>query len=365
MPEKATRFAGFAARRDRLRDSLPADVDVLLVSEPRNVRYLTGFTGSSANAIVGVDGAADALVTDARYEQRAAIECQDIRIVVVSDGGRSLVTNLAGQRVGVESHHLSWQAVERLRSELAAESSEIVPLANMVERLRMIKDRDEVERIAAACALTVAAFEWLCSGTLRSGASECDVARQLERRMLDLGADDIAFASIVAAGPNGAIPHHAPTDRRVEKGDLVTVDCGATLDGYHADFTRTIAVGASTAQQREIYDIVEQAQRNGTAAAVPGQRVSDVDASCRSVIASAGHGAAFVHPAGHGIGLAVHEAPIVSAHARGSLEPGIVLTVEPGIYRPEFGGIRIEDTLVVQDGAPKILTESPRELRIL
>jgi Xaa-Pro aminopeptidase len=197
------------------------------------------------------------------------------------------------------------------------------------------------------------------------GTSELALARQVEVMLRDRGADGVAFASIVASGVNGASPHHAPTDRRVEGGELVTIDCGAEVDGYHADMTRTLAVGRVAlvpAQLAEIHEVVEHANAAGRAAAVVGVPVADVDRAARRVVVEAGYGAAFVHPTGHGIGLEIHEAPLVTERSAASLTIGTAFTVEPGIYLPGIGGVRIEDALVIQPDGPDVMTVMERRL---
>ena len=238
--------------------------------------------------------------------------------------------------------------VER-HAELAAAQAGLtwVPLGRMVEELRMVKDPAELELIARACAITSEAFSVLLSA-MRPGMTERQFAVLLERAMTDRGAEGLAFDSIVASGPNGAIPHHSPTGPPFEAGDLVTVDCGARFGGYHADMTRTVAIGEPAGWQREIYDLVATAQRAGVTAATAGAELADVDAAARGLITEAGHGEHFQHGLGHGVGLEIHEAPMIGAGRAGKLQDRVPVTVEPGVYLPGMGGVRIEDTLVVR-----------------
>jgi Xaa-Pro aminopeptidase len=212
--------------------------------------------------------------------------------------------------------------------------------------------------LAQACAITGQAFDSLVP-RIRPGLTEHALAVLLERAMIEAGADKPAFDTIVASGPNGAIPHHAPGEREFARGDLITVDCGARYAGYHADMTRTVVLGPPSAWQEEIFQLVAAAQRAGIDAAGPGAAVADVDAAARDLITGAGHGDHFSHGLGHGVGLEIHEAPMMGRARPGRLEPGVPITVEPGIYLPGMGGVRIEDTLVVRSGAG---TAAPREL---
>jgi Xaa-Pro aminopeptidase len=249
----------------------------------------------------------------------------------------------------------------------------------------MIKDDTEIELLARACAITAEAFA-AALPKVEPDRTERDLAVLLERAMIDCGADGVAFDTIVASGPNGAIPHHSPGDRAFRRGDLITIDCGAQVGGYHADMTRTVALGEPAAWQREIYDLVAAAQLAGIRAAVPGADIDAVDASARDLIAGAGHADHFGHGLGHGVGLEVHEAPLMGPGRTGKLVARVPVTVEPGIYLPGMGGVRIEDTLVVRSaagqaspvhagtvhvgtgeaaGAAEVLTTTTKELLVL
>jgi Xaa-Pro aminopeptidase len=234
-----------------------------------------------------------------------------------------------------------------------------------VEALRMVKDEVELAALRQAAAIADAALTDVIDG-LVLGRTERHVARELERRMLESGAEAAAFETIVATGPNSAIPHHRPTDRRILQGDLLKIDFGARFDGYHSDMTRTFVVGANPADwQVEIYDLVFAAQRAGRQALAPGAEVTAVDAAARNVITEAGHGEHFGHGLGHGVGLQIHEAPLIAATGAGILHAGCPVTVEPGVYLPGRGGVRIEDTLVVGADGPDLLTLSTKELLVL
>ena len=240
----------------------------------------------------------------------------------------------------------------------------IVPFGRKVEELRTVKDPSEIELLATACRISCQAVADVFS-LIRPGLTERQLAAALDARMAALGAERPAFDTIVASGPNGAIPHHAPTDRPVRRGDLITMDFGALYGGYHADMTRTVALGEPAGWQREIYELVAAAQRAGLDAARPDADVADVDAAARDLIRDAGHGDHFQHGLGHGVGLEIHEAPAIGYGRTGKLASRVPVTVEPGVYLPGRGGVRIEDVLVVGAGGAGLLTTTTRELLVL
>ena len=368
-----------AARRDRLRGSL--DGLWLLVSEPVHVRYLSGFAGSAGHVLVGPSVELDRIITDDRYEQRVAVDTPQLQAEISRDPFGVALAAVAGwsaacggavgrpdhaERLGVEADHLTWAAAETLRERARGADVEVVGTTGAVAALRLTKDDAEVARLARACAITTDALAWLFAEVVAPGVSERELATVLERRFVDLGADGVAFPSIVASGPNAAIPHHGPSVRRLEPGDVLTVDCGASVDGYHADCTRTVGIDHLDAALQEVYEVVRAAQAAGGAAAVLGATAGDLDAAARTVIEDAGYGDRFVHGTGHGVGLEIHEAPAVAKGSGATLEIGTTLTVEPGVYLPGLGGVRIEDTLVIgADGLARVLTDAPRELRLL
>ncbi|MEV0344333.1 Xaa-Pro peptidase family protein [Nonomuraea sp. NPDC050680] len=345
----------YPERRARVAEMLPArEVDAILVTSGVNVRYLTGLESSNAAVLVKTDGSA-LLVTDNRYIEKT--RGLDVAAVEASD----VAARLAAPGIGIEAASMSVATFNRLSSLL---ESGPVPLEPLVEVLRAVKDDDELELLRTACAISDQALADVM-GNVGPGVTERDVARLLEARMIELGADGPAFATIVAAGENGAIPHHAPTGRELRTGDLVTVDFGACYQGYHADMTRTVALGGPAAWQREIYDLVAEAQRAGRQALAPGATAKEVDAAARSVIEAAGHGGHFRHGLGHGVGLEIHEDPFLGPSRTGRLEDRVPVTVEPGIYLPGRGGVRIEDTLVTRTGGPELLTKTTKELLVL
>ncbi|RKS77768.1 Xaa-Pro aminopeptidase [Motilibacter peucedani] len=355
-------------RRNALRELLAsAGLDAALVTSHSNVRYLTGFTGSNGAVLVSADGT-DLLASDGRYVEQAREEAPDAEFVL----DRAVAAGLLGRAaraglttVGFEAHEVSVE----LHGELVGLGPVLRPLGRAVEGLRTTKDDEELALLRTACELTDAALDELRDG-VRVGATERELARRLETRFHELGADGAAFETIVAGGPNSAVPHHVPTDRPLEAGDLLKVDCGARYRGYCADTTRTWVVGAPPADwQRELHALVAAAQRAGIAALRPGADVRDVDAAARSVVEAAGHGEHFGHGLGHGVGLDIHEAPLLAATSEGRLSPRVPVTVEPGVYLPGRGGVRIEDVLLVRerpagttDEEPLPLTRTERDL---
>jgi len=343
---------------------LPAvDVDALLVTDLVNVAYLSGFTGSNAALVVPTAGEA-VLVTDARYTERAAAEAPGMEMVLGRAAGAVAARTAAARgarRLGFESAHVSVDGHSALVA--AAGSAGLRRTPGLVERLRAVKDDAEVAALRAACALADAALsDLLAAGGLAAGRTERQVARDLDDRMRDLGAPGPSFETIVAAGPHSAVPHHAPTDTPLRRGDLVIVDFGALVDGYHSDTTRTFVVGPPADWQREIHAVVAEGQRLGRAALRPGAVSADVDGAARTSIAGAGYGEAFTHGLGHGVGLEIHEDPFFTVTGIAALAAGMVVTVEPGVYLSGRGGVRIEDSLVVGDGEAESLTRLPREL---
>jgi len=356
------------ARRQRLRERIAAaDIDAALVTRLVNVRYLTGFTGSNAALLVMPDGAV--LATDGRYATQASAQAPDVELVIDRRCPQALTRHAAAagvRRIGFESHEVSVDLHHQLTQ--LAESAVLASLDKAVEALREVKDEEEIGYLRAACAIGDRALAEVVEG-LVMGRTERQVAQELERRMTDHGAEAVAFPTIVAAGPHSAIPHHQPTNRRIALGDFLKIDFGARVEGYHADMTRTFVVGSDPADwQVELYELVFAAQKAGREALAPGADVRDVDQAARGVIEAAGLGHHFPHGLGHGVGLEIHEAPLMGYGAAGRLSVRTPVTVEPGVYLPGRGGVRIEDTLVVReyaDGGPELLTLTTKELLVL
>ncbi|OBB59822.1 X-Pro dipeptidase [Mycobacterium sp. 852013-51886_SCH5428379] len=361
-------------RRDRLRERLiAAELDAMLVTDLINVRYLSGFTGSNAALLISASDVTPVLATDGRYRTQAAAQAPDAEVVIERACGPHLVERAAAAgtaRLGFESHVVTVDQHARLLE--AAGRTELVRAPGTVEALREVKDAGEVALLRLACEAADAALaDLLARGGLRPGRTEKEVRRELEDLMLDHGADGPSFETIVAAGANSAIPHHRPTDAVLAAGDFVKIDFGALVSGYHSDMTRTFVLGRAADWQRDIYALVADAQRAGREALAPGVTLKDVDTASRRVIADAGYADHFGHGLGHGVGLQIHEAPGINAAAAGTLLAGSAVTVEPGVYLPDRGGVRIEDTLVVGsptgagEDTPDLLTRFPKELVVI
>lgn len=351
-------------RRERLAERVrELDLDALYVTRLPNVRYLTGFTGSNAQALVSP--AEGVFFTDGRYDEQSRHEVPDLDRRIYLGGSPPLleeVSRLGVRRLGFESAGVTYRQWERLRETL--EGVELVSLDGSVEALRRRKDTEEIASIAAAQRCADVAFEEvIAGGGLRDGITERELALELELAMRRAGADDMAFGTIAAFGPNAAEPHHHPTDRPLRSGEVVKVDFGALAAGYHSDMTRTVAFGEPDPRLCEIRDVVAAGQAAGIAAVRPGASVADVDRAARSVIEDAGYGASFTHGLGHGVGLEIHEAPFLGKDLEGILEPGMVVTIEPGVYIPGLGGVRIEDMVEVTADGGRPIPRSSKELR--
>lgn len=343
-----------AARAERLGAAFDgAGVDALLVTNLTNIGYLTGFTGSAALLVVSGDGLT--FVTDGRYGQQAEAQLRaagvEAAVEVSGTGQRDLVVAAVAaagvERLGLEATSVTWSA-QRTYDQSWFPELELVATTRLVEELRVTKDDGEIDRIAAACAIADEALGAV-RPRLAEGSTEVEFGLELDATMRRLGADDLSFETIVASGPNGALPHHRPSHRRIVEGDLVVIDFGALVDGYHSDMTRTVMVGEPTATQARMYNVVIEAQAAGVAAVTAGVEAKGVDAVCRAVIDEAGWLDAFLHSTGHGVGLDIHEDPRVGQRSTATLTDRCVVTVEPGVYLPEHGGVRIEDTVVVSD----------------
>ncbi len=352
-------------RVERLIRALPeAGVDVMLVTDLINVRYLTGYTGSNGIALIGPG--TRAFITDFRYVQQAAeevdrsFERRQAPLELLEALEDSLPEDVL--RLGFEEAHVTVRQHARLR-ELLPERVELVGVEGVVERLRAVKDSEEVARIRAAAAIADAAFEQIIGDGL-VGRTEREIAIALEQEMRQRGAERPSFDTIVAAGPHGALPHAKPRDVRIGRGELVVIDWGAEVDGYCSDCTRTLAAGDAEAEARDVYQLVLEAQLAGVRAVTAGASCREVDSVARAVIEGGGHGEHFGHGLGHGVGLDVHEGPRLSPRSDEDLRAGNVVTVEPGVYLPDGFGVRIEDLVVVTDDGCEILSSIPKGLTI-
>ncbi len=352
------------SRADRVAERLEErGLDLLLVTNLVNLRYLTGFTGSSGMAVVGRD--VRRFITDFRYVEQAAEEVPDFDR---EQGPQEFITALGegwpeGElRVGFEDDHVSVRRHQRLR-EVIPDRIELEPAGGIVEALRAVKEPEEIERIAAAAALADEVYGMLREQGL-VGRTEREVAFALETEMRRRGAEP-SFSSIVASGPRGALPHAAPTDEAIPRGTLVTLDVGARIDGYCSDCTRTWATGDLPDDLAEAYALVQRAQAEALAAVRPGPEGREIDAVARDIIEAAGHGEHFGHGLGHGVGLEVHEGPRLARTGDARLVAGNVVTVEPGVYLPGRGGVRIEDLVAVTEEGHEVLTGTTKDLTVV
>jgi Xaa-Pro aminopeptidase len=338
-------------------------IDALLLTRLVNVRYLTGFTGTNGQLVVGPD--LGVFLTDSRYEDQSKRQVSDLDLEVYAQRFSQTLADICRKggirRLGFEATGLTFKTWQELD---AIEGVELVPTEDLVERLRWTKDREEIALIERAQEITDEAFERVTT-KLVEGITERDAAFELEAAMRDAGADAVGFSTICAFGESAAEPHHGPGDRRLARGDVVKLDFGCRIEGYHSDMTRTVAFGEPDPQLREIHEIVLRAQQAGRDAVRAGARGGDADDAARTLIREAGFGDRFGHSLGHGIGLEVHEGPTLRGGSDDILPEGTVVTVEPGIYVPGLGGVRIEDMVVVEAEGCRALPRSPRDLLIL
>jgi Xaa-Pro aminopeptidase len=350
------------SRSDRLVELIAEpELDQLFVSDLTNVRYLSGFTGTNGACLVGREERV--FFTDFRYTERAEREVGEEW--ERPEAELELVPQIAGRmkgRVGFEDAKLSVRQLSRLEGAVSGEV-ELVAAGDLIERLRSVKEPEEIERMAAAAQLADDVFRWAVESGL-AGRTEREVARACEARIRELGAEP-SFPPIIAAGENGALPHAEPEDREIGQGELVVFDMGAELDGYCSDGTRTFATGEPGEEAREVYDLVLAAQLVSLQAIRPGAAGKEVDAVAREMISEAGNGDHFGHGLGHGVGLEVHEAPRLATTSEDELHEGNAVTVEPGIYLPGRFGVRIEDLVVVEADGYRNLSGTSKELQIV
>ncbi len=356
-----------AGRLPRLRARLgEAACDALLVTNLANIAYLTGFTGSAGLLLVLADRLV--LATDGRYEHQSAEQLAaagvEAEFVIGQTPAQQEVLSAAASgvgRLGLEAASVTWARQRAFAADWFA-GAELVPTSGVVEELRRVKDAGEIDRMRAAAAVADAALAEVAP-TIVDGMTENEVARALDFAIRRGGASGNSFETIVASGPNGAKPHARPSDRPIRAGELVVLDFGAVVDGYCSDMTRTLCVGPpASATLVRMVEVVAASQAAGVAAVRAGAGGSEVDQVCRDIIAQAGWADAFSHSTGHGVGLDIHEAPTLSRTSGDTLAAGHVVTVEPGVYLPEHGGVRIEDTVVVTEDGCEPLTLSPKEL---
>jgi Xaa-Pro aminopeptidase len=352
------------SRREKLRRAVrKAKADALLVTDVTNVTYLTGFTGDDSYLLLRQDG--QTMLTDQRYTTQLGEQCPGLDVDARSPS-RTMIWAISKAlrsakigRLGVETHSMS----VRLRDQIATErpKMEIVPTAGLIEHLRQIKDKGEVAQLRQAAWYAEKAFT-VVQAALRPEKTEKQIADELEYQVRQFGAKSTSFPTIVAVGPRAALPHAEPTDQRMADGEFVLIDWGANGGLYNSDLTRVMATGRISPKFERIYQVVLHAQTQAIAAIRPGATTHDVDSAARNVIAKAGFARYFGHGVGHGLGLKVHEGPRLAANAQGILKAGMVVTVEPGIYLPGWGGIRIEDDVLVNREGHEVLTSLPKRL---
>jgi len=349
------------ARLERFFNSY--NLDAILFSNLLNIRYLCGFTGSEGTLLLTRE--AGWFLCDSRYTTQAAVEVRDAGIrqfTVKMDSVAELIGELKLSRVGFEAAHTTVEEFRALHGRLA--STELLEIPSDLDQIRTCKDDEEVGRLQKVASLASASLVALLP-LLVPGVSEEEIARELEFEMRRRGADGRAFDFIVASGERGAMPHGRASDKRIRTGELVTIDFGAASDGYYSDETVTVAIGQPDDRSREIYRIVQEAHDKAIAEVRPGIPCRELDAVARGHIRESGYGDYFGHGLGHGVGLEIHEKPVISPRSEAVVEEGMVITIEPGIYIPGFGGVRIEDTVVVTANGCRLLTQVPKDLMVL
>ncbi len=345
--------------RERLRDS---GADVFLCTNPVNRRYLTGFTGSAGIAWISAEK--QIIMTDFRYIEQVKVESPDWELVRIEnpiDTLKTLIEENDINKVAFEADHITVRYLEQWKEKLAVE---FVGITGWVQELRIIKTAKEIDFIRQAAKIGDQAFAELLP-KIRSGIKEVELALELEFLMRRAGASGMSFNPIVASGPQSALPHARPSDRVLMHGDFVVFDFGCIVNGYCSDMTRTVVIGEPEEQHLLVYDLVLKAQMESLAAVAPGLKGSEIDAIAREIIADAGYGEYFGHGLGHGVGLEIHENPRLSRTDDTPLQPGMIVTVEPGVYLPGFGGVRIEDLVVVTEDGHEVLTSTFKELYIV
>ncbi len=350
-------------RLSRLKQLMKKEgLDSLLVTRREDVRYLTGFTGSAGSLLVAAGR--PCLITDFRYQLQSRKETEGVEIVIQKKDLFASLHEVAGRlgidTIGFDESSITIEELKKLKK------PGLRPLGqrDLVRQLRLHKDRIELKHIRTAIRRAEESFREL-RPSIKPGAVERELALKLEYLMREKGARKAAFDIIVASGGNGAMPHASVTSRRIRKGDLVTIDFGAEANGYFCDITRTLCVGRPTAKQREVHELVQRAQAAAMKSIRPGVSCKSVDGAAREIIEGAGHREHFGHGTGHGIGLMVHEGPSVSTLSKDSVERDMVFTIEPGVYIPGWGGVRIEDMVLVTESGVNVLTTLPRELESL
>lgn len=332
------------------------ELDSLILSKPENIRYLTGYTGDTG--VYVLHGEKEYLLTDFRYEEQAKMQAVNCEIVTVQGSYTDVIAQLVGKTVGFEGSVLRWTEGEELRKKCG----EMKDVSGWIEDLRTVKTKQEQELIQKASHISQEAF-WQTLQVIRPGMAEREVAAELDYRMRRLGAERTSFTTITVAGANSSLVHGEPGEYRLRSGDFLLMDFGCVYEGYCSDMTRTVGIGQVSQKQKEIYRIVKEAQSQALSMIKPGVPFKEADRAARQVIDEAGFGNRFGHSLGHGVGLEIHEKPTLSPKSEGVLSPGMVVTVEPGIYLEGEFGVRIEDLVIVNDvNCDNLCQNTPKEL---
>lgn len=343
-------------------EKLPNNVDGALIVSPENRRYFTGFEASDGFLFATKNGSV--FLTDSRYIEAAKNQITCCRVEEQTAKLSEYAARFNCKTLLVEADRLTVSQLKNLRKTLCSVRLTTVKTDKLIDSLREIKTEREVEKIRAAQRIAEAAFEYIL-GFIKVGVTEKEIALELDHFMLSHGAEGISFETIAISGANTSKPHGVPTDKRIEYGDFVTMDYGATVDGYHSDMTRTVAVGVADDEQRKIYEIVLKAQLAALKTLKSGIRCADADSAARTVISEAGYGEFFRHSTGHGVGIEIHEKPNLSPKSTAVLRAGNIVTVEPGIYIPGKFGVRIEDMALITENGCENLTSAPKEPIVL
>lgn len=347
------------SRIEKLRRLLESgSLDAVVLTGSVNRRYVSGFTGSAGAAVISRENAW--LITDFRYTQQATAQCPEFSIVTLASDVKlhTWLSELDFQRIGFEADVWTVEAFEPYKAD---KTVQWIPVQDDLMNLRAVKEPEEIDSVEKAAAIADLGFQHILK-YIRPGITENELALELEFFMRKAGASGLSFATIAASGVRSSMPHGVATDKVVEAGDLLTLDFGCVVDGYCSDMTRTLVVGKASQEQRRIYEIVLEAQNASLEMVKPGVRCADVDLAGRQIIEAAGFGPQFGHGTGHGVGLEIHESPRVAASSQAVLAPGMIITIEPGIYIPDFGGVRIEDLVVVTETGYRLLSASPKQL---